>query len=85
MLTLLGIFLALAVSGTLPVWAALLPVMVCLVVLAVWRFTSVATVAGLLTFTLITAALPLGPTVALILLLTATWRLKEQLGRVGAL
>ncbi|PTA69315.1 glycerol-3-phosphate acyltransferase [Deinococcus arcticus] len=84
-LLLLGVLSALAVTGALPLWAAALPVVVYAGVAGYWGFVSAATLAGLLAFALAVALLPLGPAAklgALALLVAATWRFKENLGRL---
>ncbi|MBZ9749364.1 glycerol-3-phosphate acyltransferase [Deinococcus sp. HMF7604] len=82
---LLGVLAALAVTGAVPLWAATLPVMVYAGVAGFWGYVSAATLAGLLTFTLAAATLNLDPAAklgALALLVAATWRFKENLGRL---
>lgn len=82
---LLGVLAGLAVTGALPLWACALPVVVYAAVAGFFGFVSAATLAGLLAFTLAVAALPLGPAAklaALGLLVAATWRFKENIGRM---
>ncbi|MBZ9713008.1 glycerol-3-phosphate acyltransferase [Deinococcus multiflagellatus] len=84
-LLLLGVLSALAVTGAVPLWVAALPVVVYAGVAGYWGFVSAATLAGLLAFALAVALLPLGPAAklgALALLVAATWRFKENLGRL---
>ncbi|WP_221089869.1 glycerol-3-phosphate acyltransferase [Deinococcus aquaedulcis] len=84
-LLLLGVLAALAVTGAVPLWVAALPVVVYAGVAGYWGFVSAATLAGLLAFALAVALLPLGPAAklgALALLVAATWRFKENLGRL---
>lgn len=84
-LVLLGALAGLAVTGAVPMWVTVLPLMVFAAVTGFWGYASVATLAGLLVFTLLVAALPTPVSMklaALALLVTATWRFKEQLGRM---
>lgn len=84
-LVLLGVMAALAVTGAVPLWVAALPVVVYAGVAGFWGYVSAATLAGLLAFALALATLPLGPAAklgALALLVAATWRFKENLGRM---
>ncbi|UBV43718.1 glycerol-3-phosphate acyltransferase [Deinococcus taeanensis] len=85
-LVLLGVLAGLAVAAAVPLWAAALPVVVYAGVAGFWGYVSGATLAGLLTFTLAVASLPLSPAAklaALALLVAATWRFKENLGRMA--
>lgn len=82
---LLGLVMVLTMGGTLPFWGGATVLGVSLTLLGALRYTSVAVLGGLLTFTLVVASLPLGPgatLAALALLLTSIWRFKEQLGRL---
>ncbi|ACO45937.2 glycerol-3-phosphate acyltransferase [Deinococcus deserti] len=84
-LVLLGTLAALPVTGAVPFWAALLPVLVYAGVVGYWGFVSSATLSALLAFTLATLLIPVGVPArlaALGLLVTAAWRFKENLGRI---
>ncbi|WP_291428673.1 glycerol-3-phosphate acyltransferase [Deinococcus sp.] len=84
-LLLLGVMAGLAVTGAVPLWAAALPVVVYAGVAGFWGYVTAATLAGVLAFALVVAALPLGPAAklaALGLLFAAGWRFKENLGRM---
>lgn len=84
-LLLLGVLAGLAVTGTVPLWVAALPVVVYAGVIGYWGFVSAATLAGLTLFTVAVALLPTGvpsKLAALGLLVAATWRFKEQIGRI---
>ncbi len=82
---LLGVLGGLSVFAGMPFWAAALPVVVWAAVLGYWRYVSLATLAGLTMLALIVivspaeAAARLG---VLLLLGAATWRFKENLGRI---
>ncbi|MFC5847608.1 glycerol-3-phosphate acyltransferase [Deinococcus petrolearius] len=84
-LVLLGLLAGLAVTGALPLWATLLPVLIYAAVAGYWGYVSAATLAGLAGLALAGAALPLGPEAKLALLgllLSAAWRFKENVGRM---
>lgn len=84
-LVLLGVLAGLAVTETVPLWVAALPVAVYAGVSGYWGFVSLGTLAGLGAFTLAMALLPAGiPSrlSALGLLVAATWRFKENIGRI---
>ncbi|MFC4425386.1 glycerol-3-phosphate acyltransferase [Deinococcus navajonensis] len=84
-LVLVGSLSALSVTGAVPFWAVLVPVLVYAGVSGYWGFVSAATLAGLLAFTLAMLIVPVGPAAklaALGLLVTATWRFKENMGRI---
>jgi acyl-phosphate glycerol 3-phosphate acyltransferase len=82
---LLGVLGGLTVFAALPFWVAALPVIVWAAVLGYWRFVSIATLAGLGMLTLIVLVSPvdaLGRWAVLLLFSVATWRFKENIGRV---
>ena len=84
-LVLVGTLAALSVTGALPLWTVLLPLLVYAGVTGYWGYVSLATVLGLLTLTVLIAALPTPIPVKLAvlgLLVSATWRFKENLGRI---
>lgn len=84
-LVLLGVLAGLSVAGGLSLWLTVLPVVVYAGVLGFWGYVSAATVLGLLAFTGLVALSPLGipaKLAALGLLVAATWRFKENLGRI---
>lgn len=84
-LVLLGVLAGLSVAGGLSLWLTVTPVVVYAAVLGFWGYASAATLAGLLTFTALVALSPLGVPAklgALGLLVAATWRFKENLGRL---
>ncbi|WP_188901207.1 glycerol-3-phosphate acyltransferase [Deinococcus aerophilus] len=84
-LVLLGVLAGLAVSGAVPLWTAALPVVVYAGVTGYWGYVSAATLAALLSFAVAVALLPLGVPAglaALGLLVAATWRFKENIGRM---
>ncbi|THF71978.1 glycerol-3-phosphate acyltransferase [Deinococcus sp. Arct2-2] len=84
-LVLLGVLAGLSATGAVPLWAAALPVLVYAAVAGFWGYVSAATLAGLATFAVSVALLPLGvpaKLAALGLLVAATWRFKENLGRM---
>ncbi|GAA5501599.1 glycerol-3-phosphate acyltransferase [Deinococcus xinjiangensis] len=84
-LVLLGVLAGLVVTGALPFWAGLLPVLVYAAVAGYWGFISAATLAGLAALTLAVAALHIGPAAKLTtlgLLVAAGWRFKENVGRM---
>ncbi|WP_189010010.1 glycerol-3-phosphate acyltransferase [Deinococcus malanensis] len=84
-LVLLGTLAALPVTDAVPFWVALLPVLVYAGLTGYWGFVSTATLGGLLAFTLAMLVVPVGVPArlaALGLLVTATWRFKENLGRI---
>lgn len=84
-LVLLGALSSLAVTGGLSWWLVLVPLMVYAGVAGYHGFVSLATLMGLLTFAVLVALSPLEMTAkisALGLLLAATWRFKENLGRI---
>ncbi|GGR82863.1 hypothetical protein GCM10008960_07370 [Deinococcus sedimenti] len=84
-LVLLGVLAGLAVTGALPLWVCALPVLVYAGVAGFWGYVSAATLAGLTAFTLAVATQPLGTAAklaALALLVAATWRFKENIGRM---
>jgi predicted amino acid dehydrogenase len=83
-LVLLGVLAGLAVSG-LSLWLTVLPVVVYAAVVGFWGYVSAGTLAGLLAFAGLVALWPLGVPAklgALGLLIAATWRFKENLGRM---
>lgn len=82
---LLGVLAGLAVAGGVGFWIAALPVVVYAAAVGYWGYASAATVLGLLAFALLVAVSPLGIPAklgALGLLVAATWRFKENLGRI---
>ena len=82
---LLGVMGGLTVFAGMPFWVAALPVIVWAAVLGYWRYVSLATLSGLLMLTLIVVVSPvdaLGRWAVLLLLAAATWRFKENLGRI---
>ncbi|WP_019007890.1 glycerol-3-phosphate acyltransferase [Deinococcus aquatilis] len=84
-LVLLGILAGLSATGAVPLWVAALPVLIYAAVAGFWGYIGAATVAGLGVFALAVALLPLGVSAklaALGLLVAATWRFKENLGRM---
>ncbi|GAA5512086.1 glycerol-3-phosphate acyltransferase [Deinococcus carri] len=84
-LVLLGVLAGLSVAGGLSLWLTVLPVVVYATAVGFWGYVSTATVAGLLTFAGLVALSPLGIPAklgALGLLVAATWRFKENLGRI---
>lgn len=84
-LVLLGLLAGLVVTGALPLWAGLLPVLVFAGVAGYWGYTSAATLAGLGTLAAVTALLPYSPAPKLgmlALLAAAAWRFKEHVGRI---
>lgn len=84
-LVLLGVLAGLAVAGGVGFWIAALPVVVYAAAVGYWGYASAATVLGLLAFALLVAVSPLGIPAklgALGLLVAATWRFKENLGRI---
>ncbi|WP_034383663.1 glycerol-3-phosphate acyltransferase [Deinococcus sp. YIM 77859] len=84
-LVLLGVLAGLAVAGGLGLWLTVLPVVVYAGALGFWGYVSGATLAGLLAFAVLVALSPLGipaKLAALALLVAATWRFKENLGRI---
>ncbi len=83
---LLGILAGLAVTQTVPLWVAVVPLMVYAAVNGYWGYISTATLSGLAAFALSVATLPIDPSgkfAALGLLLSAAWRFKENLGRIA--
>ncbi len=84
-LVLLGVLAGLVVTGAIPFWAGLLPVLVYAGVAGYWGFISAATLAGLGALAVAVAALPVSPApklTMLALLVSAAWRFKENLGRM---
>lgn len=84
-LVLLGVIAGLSVAGGLNFWLTVLPVVVYAAALGFWGYVSGATLAGLLAFAVLVALSPLGipaKLAALGLLVAATWRFKENLGRI---
>ncbi|WP_272976243.1 glycerol-3-phosphate acyltransferase [Deinococcus geothermalis] len=84
-LVLLGVLAGLSVAGGLSLWLTVLPVVVYAAALGFWGYVSGATLAGLLVFAGLVALSPLGIPAklgALGLLVAATWRFKENLGRI---
>lgn len=84
-LVLLGILAGLSATGAVPLWAAAFPVLVYAAVAGFWGYVSAATVSSLAFFAVAAALLPLGVSAklaALGLLVAATWRFKENLGRM---
>ncbi|SMB92926.1 glycerol-3-phosphate acyltransferase [Deinococcus hopiensis] len=84
-LVLLGLLAGLSVAGGLGLWLTALPVIVYAAAVGYWGYVSAATVLGLLTFAGLVALTPLGvpaKLAALGLLVAATWRFKENLGRI---
>jgi acyl-phosphate glycerol 3-phosphate acyltransferase len=84
-LVLLGVFAALNVAGQLSLWLTLSPLVVYAAVLGLGGYVSLATLAGLLVFAVLVAFSPLALVAklgALGLLGAATWRFKENLGRL---
>ncbi|SEJ23662.1 acyl-phosphate glycerol 3-phosphate acyltransferase [Deinococcus reticulitermitis] len=84
-LVLLGVLAGYAVTGALPLWATLVPVVVYAAVAGYWGFISAATLAALASLALLAALLPLavGAKVALTALcLAGAWRFKENVGRI---
>lgn len=84
-LVLLGVLAGLAVTQAVPLWAAALPVVVYAAVSGYWGFVTLGTLAGLFAFALTVGLLPTpvpAKLAALGLLIAATWRFKENLGRI---
>lgn len=84
-LVLLGVLAGLTVTGALPLWATLVPVLLYAAVAGYWGYVGAATLAGLAGLALAGAALPLGPEAKLALLgllVAAAWRFKENVGRM---
>ena len=84
-LVLLGLLAGLTVTGALPLWATLVPVLLYAAVAGYWGYVGAATLAGLAGLALAGAALPLGPEAKLALLgllVAAAWRFKENVGRM---
>ena len=88
-LVLLGVVAGYAVTGALPFWAALLPVLVYAGVAGYWGYVSAATLAalGVLAFTVawLPSGTPAGTGAKLALVAlwaAAAWRFKEQVGRI---
>lgn len=84
-LVLLGLLAGLTVTGALPFWATLLPVLIYAAVAGYWGYVGAATLAGLAGLALAGATLPLGPEAKLALLgllVAAAWRFKENVGRM---
>ena len=84
-LLLLGVMAGLSVAAGLSYWLTLLPLAAYAAVLGLGGFVSVATLAGLSAFAALLALSALGPAAkiaGLALLLSATWRFKENIGRV---
>ncbi|GMA14874.1 glycerol-3-phosphate acyltransferase [Deinococcus metallilatus] len=84
-LVLLGVMAGLSVAGGLSFWLTVLPVVVYAAAVGFWGYVSTATLAGLLVFAALVALSPLGIPAklgALALLVAATWRFKENLGRI---
>ncbi|WP_425147106.1 glycerol-3-phosphate acyltransferase [Deinococcus sp.] len=84
-LLLLGVLAGLSVAGGLSYWLTLLPLAIYAAALGLSGFVSVATLLGLAAFALLIALSPLGPAAKIAglgLLLAATWRFKENVGRV---
>ena len=84
-LALLGVFAALNVAGGLSLWLTLTPLVVYAAALGLGGYVSLATLSGLLVFALLAAFSPLALVAklgALGLLGAATWRFKENLGRL---
>jgi acyl-phosphate glycerol 3-phosphate acyltransferase len=82
---LLGMLGGLTVFAGLPFWVAMLPVIVWAAVLGYGRFVSIATLAGLGMLALIVLVSPvdaLGRWAVILLFSVATWRFKENIGRV---
>ena len=84
-LVLLGVFAALNVAGQLSLWLTATPIIVYAAVLGLGSYVSLATILGLLAFAVLVAISPLEVPAklgALLLLLSAAWRFKENLGRI---
>ncbi len=84
-LVLLGMFAGLSATRQLPVSVTTLPLLAYAVTLAGSRYVSAATLAGLLTFDALVSASPLSKEAKMaskVLLLSAAWRFKENIGRV---
>lgn len=85
-LVLLGALAGMVVSGAIPFWVGLLPVLVYAGVAGYWGFISAATLAGLAALVVGVAVLPtVGPAAkltTLALLVAAAWRFKENVGRM---
>lgn len=84
-LVLLGMLTGLGLRRQLPARTVELPLLVYGAALVGGRYVSVATLAGLLTFDLLVSAAPVGKGAKLaskVLLLSAAWRFKENIGRV---
>ena len=84
-LVLLGVLAGLVVTGAIPFWAGVLPVLVYAGVAGYWGFISAATLAGLGALVAAVAVLPYSPApklTTLALLVAAGWRFKENLGRI---
>ncbi|UQN06362.1 glycerol-3-phosphate acyltransferase [Deinococcus sp. QL22] len=84
-LVLLGVLAGLSATGAVPLWGAALPVLVYAAVAGFWGYISAATIAGLAAFAGAVTLLPLGVPAKLAglgLLVAATWRFKENLGRM---
>ena len=84
-LVLLGVLTGLSVAGGLSYWYTLPPLLVYAGVLGLGGFVSLATVIGLAVLTVIVAFSALGMAAkigAVLLVLAAVWRFKENLGRV---
>ena len=84
-LVLLGVLAGYAVTGALPLWLTLVPLVVYAAVAGYWGFISAATLAALAALAGVGALLPLttGSKVGLLGLgLAAAWRFKENVGRI---
>ncbi|GBF05048.1 glycerol-3-phosphate acyltransferase [Deinococcus aerius] len=84
-LVLLGVLAGLSVAGGVSLWLTVLPVVLYAAALGFWGYISGATLLGLLAFTALVALSPLdipAKLAALGLLVAATWRFKENLGRI---
>lgn len=84
-LVLLGVLAGYAVTGALPLWLTLVPIVIFAAVMGYWGYASAATLAALGGLAGVAALLPLpmGSKVALLGLgLAAAWRFKENVGRI---
>jgi predicted amino acid dehydrogenase len=82
---LLGMMAGLSVFAEMPYWSSVLPVVIFAAFLGWTRYVAIATLAGLVALGLIVFLTPsdLGSRWAVVgLLLAATWRFKENLGRI---